>query len=183
MSHQPFESWLMSDEELTPQQDQSLAFHLQECEDCRELSNALHQVTSIFTSSIDPVPAPGFAQRWQQQLIIHRYQRQQRRMWLMTISLFSIAGIILTVLLFLNHQTINWVYELSQFIANFSLAAARVNQAWNILRSFSGALPVLIPIVLVLGFGLFSAVSVMIIVWFRSLIRLYKPIEEGVHVR
>ena len=183
MSHQPFEAWLMSDEELTTQQDQSLDSHLQECEDCRELSNALHQVTTVFTSSIDPVPAPGFAQRWHQRLIIHRHQRQQRRMWLMTIGLFGIAGVILTTLLFLNHQTINWVYELSQFIANFSLAAARVNQAWNIMRSFSGALPILVPIVLVLGFGLFSAMTVMIIAWFRSLIRLYKPIEEGVQVR
>ncbi len=183
MSHQPFETWLMSEEELTPQQNQNLEAHMQECENCRKLSTALHQVTSVFTSSVDPLPAPGFAQRWHQRLIIHRHQRQQRRMWLMTIGLFGIAGIILTALLFLNHQTINWVYELSQFIASFSLAAARVNQAWSILRSISGALPILIPIVIVLGFGLFSAMTVMIITWFRSLIRLYKPIEQGVQAR
>ena len=183
MSHQPFETWLFSDEELTPQQDQSLGSHLQECEDCRKLSDALCQVTDVITSSKDPVPAPGFARRWQQKLTIHRHQRQQRRMWLMTIGLFSIAGIILTALLIFNHQNTNWVFELSQFVANFSLAAARINQVWSILRSLSGALPILIPVVIVLGFGLLSAMTVMIITWFRSLIRLYKPIEEGVQVR
>lgn len=183
MSHQPFETWLFSDEELTPQQDQTLESHLQECEDCRKMSDALHQVTDVMASSKDPLPAPGFVQRWQQRLIIHRHQQQQRRMWLMTIGLFAIAGIILTALLFLNHQTVNWVYELSQFIANFSLAAAKVNQAWSILRSISGALPILIPIVIVLGFGLLSATSVMFFTWIRSLVRLYKPIKEGVQVR
>lgn len=183
MSHQPFETWLFADEELTPQKNHTLASHLQDCEDCRKLSDALHQVTDVMASSKDPLPVPGFTQRWQQRLIIHRHQKQQRRMWLMTIGLFAIAGFILTALLFLNHQTVNWVYELSQFIANFSLAAAKANQAWSILQSITGALPILIPIGIVLGFGLLSAMSVMVITWIRSLVRLYKPIKEGVQLR
>lgn len=183
MSHQPFESWLLSDEELVSSQELTLAAHLQECEECRKLSHSLDQVNTIFSSSVDPSPKPGFAQRWQQRLIIHRHQQQHRRMWLMTLGLFGIAGIIFSALLILNHQTINWVYELSQFIATFSLAAARVNQAWSILNSLTGALPILIPIMIIFGVGLLSAMSVLIMTWFRSLIRLYKPIEEGVRVK
>ena len=183
MSHQPFETWLLSDESLNPQDIQALDTHLQVCEECQKLSTALHQVSVVLATSPEPTPQPGFTQRWNKRLVFHRHQKQQRRMWFLTLGLFGIAGFILSALLILNQQNINWVYELSQFIANFSLAAARVNQAWSILQSLIKALPILIPIMIIFGFGSLSAITVLIITWFRSLIRLYIPIEEGVGVR
>ncbi|MEA3326218.1 MAG: hypothetical protein U9R53_02785 [Chloroflexota bacterium] len=183
MSHQPFETWLLSGESLNPQQEQALDAHLQTCKECQKLSIALYQVSVVLETSPEPTPQPGFSQRWHKRLSVHRHQQQQRRMWFMTLGLFSIAGFILSALLILNHQAINWVYELSQFIANFSLAAARVIQLWSILQSITKTLPILIPMMILLGVGLFSATTVLIITWFRSLIRLYKPLEEGVSVR
>ena len=183
MSHQPFETWLLSDESLNPQDKQALDAHLQVCEECQKLSTALHQVSVVLATSPEPTPQPGFTQRWNKRLVIHRHQQQQRRMWFMTLGLFGIAGFILSALLILNHQSINWVYELSNFVANFSLAAARVNQFWSILQSMIKALPILLPIMILFGVGLLSAMTVLIITWFSSLIRLYKPIKEGVSVR
>jgi len=183
MSHQPFETWLLSDEELNPQQKLSLDEHLQTCEECQKLSNALHQVNVVITTSHEPTPQPGFTQRWHKRLLVHRHQEQQRRMWFITLGLFGIAGFIISALLILNHQSINWVYELSNFVANFSLAAARVNQFWSILQSMIKALPILLPIMILFGVGLLSAMTVLIITWFSSLIRLNKPIKEGVSVR
>jgi anti-sigma factor RsiW len=180
MSHQPFEDWLFTNEPLESQQKQALQDHLEKCEHCQALSSALNKVEEVFEASPIPVPAPGFTQRWYEKLIVARGQEQSRRTWRMVLIFFSAATVIIIALTLLNLNSINWAYQLSQFIANFSLFAGKVNRFWRFFQSLSNAFPVIIPITVILGIGLASLTTVLFITWFSSLIKIYKPVEKGV---
>lgn len=181
MSHQPIEDWLFSNEPLDTQQEQALQDHLKECEHCQALSNALDQVSEIFEISTPPEPAHGFTQRWFEKLTIARAQHQIRRTWTLILSLFSAATIITLAVTFLNLNTINWAYQLSQFIASFSLFTGKINLLWRFFQSISDIFPLIIPIIFILGVGLISLITVLFITWIISLIKIYKPLEEGAY--
>jgi len=183
MSHQPFETWLLSEEQLETEQQKMLQSHLDECDNCTALSDAWQQVHNAITASPELTPAPGFARRWHAHLSVYRQERQQRKMWFLTLGLFAAAGAIFLTLALLNLLSTSWTYEISQFIANFSLFAARINQCWNVIESLTDAFPVLIPIMAFFSVGILSALSALVVTWFSSLIKLYRPANEGVVVR
>jgi hypothetical protein len=181
MSHQPFEDWLFSNEPLEPQQKQALQDHIEECEPCQALKSALYKVEKVFEASPLPEPVPGFTQRWYENLSVARGQEQSRHTWRMVLVFFSAATVIIIALTLLNMNSINWAYQLSQFIANFSLFAGKVNRFWRLFQSLANAFPVIIPITVILGIGLASLTTVLFITWFSSLIKIYKPVEKGVY--
>jgi hypothetical protein len=183
MNHQPFETWLFSDETLEPEQSRALSNHLDQCKECNQMSIALDRVFEVISNSDNPEPNPGFTQRWYQHLSLYREKRQEQRIWLIIFSLFALATIILLGLFFLNVSNFNWGYGLGQFIANFSLIAARGKQILRAVRSITDAFPILIPIMVVFGIGSFSAISALIITWFSSIIRIYQPAKEGVRIQ
>ena len=174
MSHQPFETWIFSDDPIQPEEQTELDQHLQSCEDCRQRALAMSQVQQAFISTPAPIPAPGFTQRWQERLALARQQRQQKRMWLLTLGIFSLANLLALVILVFELGQINWFYEISQVIANLSLVAARINQVWNIIGSISDALPLIAPVMIVFGIGIFSLALALIVTWFSSIIQLYQ---------
>ncbi|MFN2304826.1 MAG: hypothetical protein ACK2TV_13935 [Anaerolineales bacterium] len=180
MSHQPFENWLFSEEPLDSEQQQLLDIHMSECDRCRALSTALGQVELALASQITPEPGSDFVQRWQHRLKLSRQSRLSKKIWLLALGLFGMAGLIFLSLLLINLNTINWNYELGQFIANFSHFTGRINQFWNAFASMTDVFPILIPIFLIVGIGSLAAVSTLIIIWISSLSRLYRPIREGV---
>jgi anti-sigma factor RsiW len=179
MSHQLFEAWILSEDELDPQQRQALDKHLKECEQCRTLSSALNQVTAQFASSPTPLPTVGFTMRWKDRLSIYNQQREQQKMWFITLGLFALAGLIFSTVILLNINSINWIYEVGQFIANFSLLAARFQRFLKGINTLFAAFPFLIPIMVIFGVGMLSAITALIIAWLSSLINLYAPAHEG----
>jgi hypothetical protein len=183
MSHQPFETWLLSDEPLDEEKRKDLEAHLNKCESCRELSTALENIRETFTDDITPAPQPGFVYRWHQRLSVARQQRQQRKMWLLTLGLFGVAGLILLSIFLLNMNSINWFYEFGQAFANFSRFANRINQFVNIIKSLTNQFPILIPIMIIFGVGSITAQIALIVTWISSMVRLYRPSHEGVTVR
>ncbi len=183
MNHQPFETWLFSDNPIEPEQSEALKSHLDQCQECNQMSKALNQVYEVISTSDTPEPVPGFKQRWYQRLSAYQQKRQERRFWIFTLSTFSIAMVILVVLFFLNLINTNWIYDLSKFIANLSLVAARGKQLAHAARSITSAFPVLVPIMFVFGMGSLSATAALIITWFSSIIKIYQPVKEGVSIR
>jgi hypothetical protein len=183
MSHQPFDTWLFSDESLEPEQSEALKTHLAECEDCHQLSIALDQVFDVISTSESPEPEPGFTQRWVQHLNLYREKRKERKIWMVILGLFALATVILLGLFFLNLSNFNWGYGLGQFIANLSLIAGRGKQILRAAQSISNAFPILIPIMVVFGIGSFSAITALVITWFSSIIRIYQPAKEGVQIK
>ena len=180
MSHQPFETWLLSDNSLDEDQEAALQTHLDACEHCQSLSTAWLHVQDTMTASVSHIPEPGFTQRWHKRLAVVRQQRQQRAMWLLTLGLFALAGIIFLALALTNLLSTDFFYALSQCIANFSLFAARINQVWRVFDTITAAIPFLVPILVIFGIGTLFAMIVLVITWFSSVIKLYKPVHEGV---
>jgi len=81
MNHQPFRDWLLSDDELLPDQQQILQEHLHSCESCREIETAWSQVESTIQRTPQVQPAPGFTSRWQSNLAAYQLRRQKIRGW------------------------------------------------------------------------------------------------------
>ena len=175
MSHQPFETWMISGENLNKEQQDDLNKHLLSCEVCSQLSQALTGVDNVFSNAHDLTPAPGFTQRWHLRLSEHRQQEQQRKMWFFTLGLFTLAAVILLTLFVLNQQNINWFYEIGRWIARIARFAGLLNQTWTFIRALTSALPILIPIMVVFGIGSFSVMGALIVAWFSSIIKLYQP--------
>ena len=176
MSHQPFETWMISGETLNKEQQDDLNKHLLSCDVCRQLSRGLTEVDKMFSCAYDLTPAPGFTQRWHLRLSEHRQKKQERKMWLFTLGLFVLSGVILLTLFMLNQQNINCFYEIGRWIASIARFAGLLNQTWTFIRALTSALPILIPILVVFGIGSLSVMGALIIVWFSSIIKLYQPV-------
>lgn len=183
MSHQPFETWILSEEPLEPSQAEPLQAHLVHCESCQKLQTNWRNVRSAMINDPSPLPAPGFTSRWHVRLAFERQKRQQRRMWILTLSILTLASLILIGLVLFNLTNISWSYLVSQMIANISVAIARIGHFWRIMGSLSTAFPIMIPLLAVFGMILISTASALILTWFSSMIRLFSPGKEGVAER
>ncbi len=178
MSHQPYENLLFSPVTLDDVKQQQLELHLQDCSHCASLAAALTDLDEAFAHSASPAPMPGFTQRWHVRLAEFRQKRQKRNLWLMTFSLFALAGLTAAIILVCNLSQVNWAYMLSQWIARGSLFAAQVRQVTRFFRSLTQALPVTIPILVLFGSGSLFAIAALVITWFSTLVQLYFPVHE-----
>lgn len=180
MNHQPYENWLLSEEKLNEEQERTLQAHLDECHQCQVISHAWTQVESLMTTSSVPEPEAGFGLRFQQRLAYDRQQRQQRKMWLLTLGLFALASLIFLGLTVFSLFSTSFSYEISQVFANFARTVARVSHFWNVVRSIVEDNPVILPLLVILGMGGASAAVTLMVTWLSSLIRFYRPVKEGV---
>ena len=179
MSHQPFENYLFLDEPLTDEQKQSLKTHLRDCERCYALAYALKELDTALLESPSPTPAPGFTHRWQTHLAAYRQTRQNRNLWLMTITLLGLAGLTMLITIMLcNLLHFNWAYEQTQAIARLSLFAAQARQFVFLLSPLKTILPILIPVLMLFGTAILVALSALVITWFNTIIKLYSPVYE-----
>lgn len=177
MSHQPYESYLFSGETLSSDQQNRLAAHLLACEQCAHLAHAMTHLDVTFSNSTTPSPTPGFTDRFQARLTAHRQESQSRNLWLMAFGLFALAGLIILIIMLLHLNQINWAYELTQFIARTSLLAAQARQFLNLLKPLRSALPLFIPIMLIMMTTTLALIGVIFVTWLKSIIRLYSPIK------
>ena len=178
MSHQPFETYLLADAKLTNEQQLSLDLHLKECDQCTALSFALASLDTILLHNPSPKPAPAFTQRWQARLSKHQQARQNRKFWLMALSVLLLACLTMIIMFIINFSQINWSYELTQAIARISVVAAQVKQFSQIIGRFTNRSPFLLPMVVVFGVGIFSSILMLFITWFGTIIRLYSAMYE-----
>jgi len=122
--HQPFETWLFSDEPLTAEQAQALNQHLRQCARCQQREAAWKEVRQALSTSPQVEPRPGFTARWQAKMAAQQLERQRRQVW--TILILT-AGIIIELLLLLGAQIMNllrqpgqiliiWVYFISRLL-------------------------------------------------------------------
>jgi hypothetical protein len=175
MSHQPFENYLVSGTVLDAEQQHQLDLHLKDCEGCHSLSLALTGIDDLLSTSPSPVPAPGFTQRWQAQLVSRRQTHQNRNFWVLSLGMIALAALILLIIFLINIFQLNWAYELTQVIARISVIAGQTRHYFNLSRRLINTLPILIPL-LALGFsGACLAASALIFTWYRTIIKLYSP--------
>jgi predicted anti-sigma-YlaC factor YlaD len=180
MSHQPYETWIFSEDPISLDQRDQLQNHMKQCEQCQNLYNAISHVDTLFISSTVIKPAQGFTQRWYGRLEQKRQQALHRRLWLIPAGLLGTAGIIFSILLLLNIQGFNWLYGFGQLIANLSLLAARTRQILTVLNSSTQSLRLFAPLLIIIGLSIFCGILAVLAAWLNAIIHLYFPVQQGV---
>ena len=146
MGHQPFETWMLSEETLLPDQEQRLHDHIEICESCRQMSNAWQEVQGIFSATPLAEPSTGFTERWQvrfNEMSMAEIARSQRRAsWLF----FGVmTGAALLILGFLVIQFFSSVQAPVQvFIYGVTMLAGLLTLANAVQVAFIPFLEVLI---------------------------------------
>ena len=77
MNHQPFETWLLEDKLISPEQRRELHSHLRTCAYCAALLETGKALSSVKMMS----PALGFTSRFQARLAAHKVADRRRRFW------------------------------------------------------------------------------------------------------
>jgi hypothetical protein len=114
MNHQPFREWLLSEQELSPQQAQQLENHLSLCQDCNLIRTSWKEIEDAFDKLPDAEPKPGFTSRWQSQLEGYRLVQQKRRGWFI---ISGIAVVVISLLATLIYQSWSLFLAPDSFLA------------------------------------------------------------------
>jgi len=129
MDHQPYESWLVVDEPLLPDQEANLQEHLKSCESCRQLHNSWQEVETLFVEQTIVQPKPGFTERWQVRLakeFSQENERQQRRSsWIFLGSTSGAAFLVLIIMAIGFFSTVQNSTEV--FISGMTFIAGLLN--------------------------------------------------------
>ncbi|MEA3350965.1 MAG: zf-HC2 domain-containing protein [Chloroflexota bacterium] len=150
MKHQPFETWLLLDDPLEPEQIQALDDHLRTCQHCRQLRDAWAGAAALLHDAPAPEPAPGFTQRWQERLkkdrrkeIATRYRWQSWIILILIANVVSVLAIVLGLEFFATYDSLIevllfWVYRLTSLLT-------LVNILQDIITTLLNVLPELLP--------------------------------------
>ena len=170
MNHQPFETWLLSEEPLSPEDAQNLSAHLETCEHCRELQAAWTGVLHLFNDTPQVEPDPGFMNRWEERLAEERQMNTLvRQRWQSIIMLILVGNVIAGLALLLGTQFLTTIKSPTDLILlgvyRFSSVLTFLNGAQNLLitlfRTFASVVPV--GIWAALGAGLIASGAIWII--------------------
>ncbi len=142
MKHQPFETWILLDESLSPEDVQLLDAHLKGCEECRMLKAAWGHVDMLFQETPALEPVAGFADRWQMHLNRERsLQRNSRYRWQSWITLILIANAVSLLAVLLGLQFLNNFHSLTEILL---LLVYRLTAMITFINVFQNLLAVVI---------------------------------------
>ncbi len=170
MNHQPFRDWLVTDDHLTPEQDQLLHEHLSECASCQQVKAVWTDVEALIQKAPSSEPQPGFSERWHAHLAAYQARRHKQRAWtsigVLVLFMLSLLGVgIYQIGLMLQAPGI---YLLPWFSHLLNLASIYflLQQA---LHSFTGLAPVYAFLGVFFLVGLFSFNSVLWLATYKRL--------------
>jgi predicted anti-sigma-YlaC factor YlaD len=168
MSHQPFETWLLEENNRTPEQEAALQAHLQNCAECRQIQTGWQAARLSLESARMARPAPGFTQRFSASLAERRAQqahRRQIRNLILGLSLGLIAtAILLTVVIFTFTSPVDLLVN---GVEVFTVGVNRWNQITHVLSA-----AIRQPIFLVMWILVTCGVSFLACAWLFSLWRI-----------
>ena len=137
MDHKPYESWLVADEPLLPDQKLSLQEHLETCEACRQFQLSWSEVEGIFEERSFLHPEPGFTERWQlrlaDELSLESEKEQLRSTWMFLAATTGTAFLVLVILSIRFLSTIQNPTE--TFISGMTLVAGVLNLTETIQKA------------------------------------------------
>jgi anti-sigma factor RsiW len=171
MNHQPFESWLLSEDDLDKDQSQSLRDHLANCERCASAEASWNEVQQLFDTTPQVTPAVGFATRWQARQAERTHLRQQRQSWILFGGIAAGSFVLLVMLIIQVVPVLRSPENLVLFIIyRLASLSAYVRAAQNLVFSLLGTIIPLVPSPVWIGlFGMFSMICVL---WFVVLKQL-----------
>lgn len=177
MDHKPYESWLVADEPLLPEQEISLHEHLDSCETCRQLQKSWNEVEGIFEERIFILPQPGFTERWQLRLAaeleIETEKQQARSTWLFLAATTGAAFLVLIIMAIQFFSSIQNSTE--AFISSMTFFAGVLNLTATIQKAILPIFEVLLISVPTPWWLLFIAVtSLLVLVLTFSTLKILK---------
>jgi predicted anti-sigma-YlaC factor YlaD len=172
MSHQPFERWLLSGEELAAEETLAVQGHLAVCPACRALAAAWAEVEGDLRMAPMARPTPGFTRRWQARRAQAEGKAQARQAWLALAMALGGAGALLAVL------GVGLMGSFGQLAARALQTAAGwaadIRLVTDLFRAFAQGLPQ--PLSLVSGAGLGGVLALTLVglaaAWFVAVQRL-----------
>jgi hypothetical protein len=162
MNHQPYENMLLDDRQLTPDEKEKLAQHLEVCPQCTRLEQSLRALDHEFKGTEILAPAVGFSSRWQASLPAWRKQHEREQTRIILISMVSTAiasGITIGAILLPDLSPIT---VFANLFADLVRLVNMVSQFWFFIGSFFNAAPaglsigIAVTISIWLGFTLFT---------------------------
>ena len=171
MSHQPYETWLLDEAELSSEQAQALQAHLQDCQECRELQNSWKNLDGLIRAAHMVSPQPGFSQRWRASLAGRRSRQQVlqiRRLFIGLLIAALITLLMLAAVFVLSASPVNLWVTVFESLTRFII---RENQVQRTLAAWVASVPIYIPIA---GWVIFStSLSLLSLFWIYSLWRIH----------
>ncbi|MDR3574094.1 MAG: hypothetical protein P4L50_09540 [Anaerolineaceae bacterium] len=170
MNHQPYKNWIFAESDLSAEQLQDLATHLDDCSDCQQLRQNLRSASALLQAAPMIAPTPGFTQRWQVSLVERRAAHQRRQARLLFLALAGAALLLLLLLalhILATSTPVEWLVSLFQ--STFSIFST-----WRNIQDFILELLDFIPPVVPIALWvlLTSALSVLTLIWIISLWRI-----------
>jgi len=165
MKHEPFVTWLVTEDPLPPEDAKQLKVHLKHCEDCRQLQAAWLNVEGVLGNGSLVSPSPGFVTRWQKRLEIElleeKYTRHRWQSWIFFILTFNVIVFLILALGFGFMTTYNSPAEfILAYITRLSSLVSFINTIQNITLIMINTLVGLVPqswwILFMTGTGLIS---------------------------
>ena len=176
MSHQPYDTWLFDEADLSSDQSQALQVHLQECQQCRELQKAWKNLDAKFQSAPMVSPQPGFSQRWRASLAERRTRQQVLQVKRLFIGFMVAALITLLLMVVVFFTTASPVNLLVAVFESFTSLIIRGNQIQRVVVPWLKTVPPIIPLA---GWVTIStALCALSLLWIYSLWRIH---SQGVH--
>ncbi len=146
MGHKPFESWLVSEEHLSPDEEQRLHEHIESCKSCRQLSTSWRDVQGFFQELPMEQPSAGFTNRWQARLVDlsaqESEQKEKRASWVFFAVTAGAALFVLSLMVIQFFSSVQTPIRL--FITGATLIAGFLNLASAMQIAFIPFIEVLI---------------------------------------
>lgn len=169
MNHLPYEEWLLSDTELTADEQEALRNHLQTCSDCQRLAGAWRSVASAIITTPVVAPAPGFTERWQARLVERRAARQRRQTGLVLLACVSAAIVTLVALALPQVGGLpSWVELMGGFLGTISQMFSTLANIQDVLGAILMNIPLGTPLLLWIVFSctlVFWSLIWMLTIW------------------
>ncbi len=174
MKHLPYEDWLLSEEDLSVEEERTLRMHLESCASCSRLASALQAVEQEFTTLPLAAPAPGFSQRWQTALVEKTREAQIKRQRSLTWMFFALSALgALTIFVVLNLQFFSNlptpVELITRAVYQMSLAISVGKSVLNLANVIRKVIPLSIP--LVVWIDITTAFCILCFLWIFAIWR------------
>ncbi len=171
MSHQPYETWLYDQADLSSEQAAALRAHLQECEQCRGLHKAWKTLNGKIQAAPMVSPQPGFSQRWRASLAERRARQQVlqvRRLFIGFLVAALITLLLMVVVFFLTASPVNLLVVLFEGVTKLVIQGSQLQR---VIVPWLKTVPLIIPIA---GWVIFSSLlSLLSLLWIYSLWRIH----------
>jgi len=159
--HEPFVTWLLSEEPLTPGQRAALEEHLARCAACRALDMGWATARRALSCYPEAPPRPGYLARWQ----AYRRLKARRRRRSLGLALFAAAGGALVAPALSAALGLTPWGRLTAGLIEGMRWALRMQTLWVVMRALGAALPPLAALPLLAAAGGAGALSVILWAW------------------